>query len=51
MYNTTPTIIPIYNSNGVGINTISYNSTTKDVTVGFNTGFSDVFPFAVGDEV
>ena len=51
MYNTTPTIIPIYNSNGVGINTISYNSTTKDVTVGFNTGFSDSFPFAVGDEV
>ena len=51
MYNTTPTIIPINNSNGVGINTISYNSTTKDVIVGFNTGFSDVFPFSVGDEV
>ena len=51
MYNTTPTIIPINNSNGVGINTISYNSTTKDVTVGFNTGFSDAFPFAVGDKV
>ena len=51
MHNTTPTIIPINNSNGIGINTISYNSTTKDVTVGFNTGFSDVFPFSVGDEV
>jgi hypothetical protein len=51
MYNTTPTIIPINNSNGVGINTISYNSTTKNVTVGFNTGFSDTFPFSIGDEV
>ena len=51
MYNTTPTIIPIYNSNGVGINSITYNPTTKDVVVGFNTGFSDTFPFAVGDEV
>lgn len=51
MYNTTPTIIPINNSNGVGINTISYNSTTKNVTVGFNTGFSDVFPFSVGDKI
>jgi len=51
MYNTIPTIIPINNSNGVGISTISYNSTTKDVTVGFNTGFSDIFPFSVGDEV
>ena len=51
MYNTTPTIIPVYNSNGVGINSITYNSNTKDVTVGFNTGFSDAFPFAVGDKV
>jgi hypothetical protein len=51
IYDTTPTIIPINNSNGVGISTISYNSITKDVTVGFNTGFSDVFPFSVGDEV
>ena len=51
MYNTTPTIIPINNSNGVGINTISYNHITKDVTVGFNTGFSGIFPFSVDDEV
>ena len=51
MYDVTPTIIPIGNPNGVGINTISYNSTTKDVTVGFNTGFSDAFPFSVGDKV
>ena len=51
LYDVTPTIIPIGNPNGVGINTISYNSTTKDVTVGFNTGFSDAFPFSVGDKV
>ena len=51
MYNVLPTIIPIHNSNGVGINTISYSSSTKKVTVGFNTGFSDLFPFAVGDKV
>ena len=41
----------IHNSNGVGINTITYNSSTKKVTVGFNTGFSDIFPFAVGDNI
>jgi hypothetical protein len=51
MYNVLPTIIPIHNSNGVGINTITYNSSTKKVTVGFNTGFSDLFPFAVGDNI
>ena len=51
MYNVLPTIIPIHNSNGVGINTITFNSTTKKVTVGINTGFSELFPFAVGDKV
>lgn len=49
----TPTIIPIQNSNGVGINSISYNSTTKNVTVNLAVGFSTTssFPFAVGDKV
>jgi len=51
MNNILPTIIPIHNSNGIGINTITYNSTTKLVTVGINTGFSDLFPVAVGDDV
>jgi hypothetical protein len=51
MFDTTPRIIPINNSNGIGINNISYNSTTKDVTVGFNTGFSDEFPFSIGDKI
>ncbi len=53
MYNTTPTILPVENSNGVGIRTISYNNSTKKVTVGLSTGFStvDSFPFQVNDKV
>ena len=53
MYNTTPVILPTQNSNGVGIRTISYNSSTKKVTVGLSTGFSTVssFPFSVNDKV
>ena len=51
MYDAKPTIIPINNSNGFKISSITYNSTTKDVVVGLNTGFSDGFPFAVGDRV
>ena len=51
IYDTTPTIIPINNSNGVGINTLSYNSTSKDVTIGISTGFSDIFPFSIGDKI
>ena len=49
--NVTPTIIPINNTNGVEINDISFDMSTKNVTVGFNTGFSDQSPFAVGDKV
>jgi hypothetical protein len=33
--NVIPTILPIQNSNGVGIGSISYNSSTKEVTVTF----------------
>jgi hypothetical protein len=51
IYNTTPKIIPTNNQNGIGINNISYNSVTKEVSVGLNTGFSDSFPFSVGDKV
>ena len=48
-----PTILPIENSNGVGISSISYNPNTKDVTVELNVGFStaDTFPFNVNDKV
>jgi len=51
IYNTPPKIIPIGNQNGIGINSISYNESTKEVSVGLNTGFSDSFPFSVGDKV
>ena len=51
--NVSPKILPTKNSNGVGISTISYNSSTKDVTVSLEVGFGtdDSFPFAFGDKV
>ena len=51
--NVTPVILPVHNSNGVGISTISYNTSTKDVTVTLSVGFStgESFPFSVNDKV
>ena len=49
--NEKPTIIPTSNSNGVGVNTFTYNPTTNKVSAGLNTNFSDSAPFAVGDKV
>ena len=51
--NTRPSIIPVHNTAGVGINTISYNSTTQDVTLELAVGFSTAnsFPFSVGDKI
>ena len=51
--NVTPRILPIHNSNGVGIASIGYNDITKDVTVTLAVGFStaDSFPFSVNDKV
>ena len=51
--NVPPTIIPTQNSNGVGIGSIKYNSTTQNVTVTLAVGFStaDTFPFKVNDRV
>lgn len=46
-----PKIIPVNNSNGFKIGSITFNNATKDVSVGLNTGFSDVFPLSVGDKV
>ena len=50
---TNPIILPINNSNGVGISTISYNDVSGDVTVQLNVGFSTLsdFPFIIGDNV
>jgi hypothetical protein len=51
--NVTPTILPIQNSNGVGISSIVFNTATKNVTVTLSVGFSTAnsFPFAVNDKV
>lgn len=48
-----PQIIPINNTNGVGINSISYNSTSKIVTVTLNKCFNSIedYPFEVNDKV
>jgi len=48
-----PIIIPTQNSNGVGISSVIFNSTTKDVTILLNVGYSteSSFPFSVGDRV
>ena len=53
IYPVEPRLLPTLNTNGVGISTLSYNSSSKEVYVTLNTGFSTVgsFPFAVGDEV
>ena len=51
--NVQPTIIPTNASNGVGINTVGFNTVTKDVSVTMSVGFSTAgsFPFSVGDKV
>ena len=53
MSNTTPTILPIHNSNGVGISTVGFNTITKEVSVTLSVGFSTAnsFPFRVNDKV
>jgi hypothetical protein len=51
--NVDPIIIPTNNSNGIQINSITYNFITKDVTVFLYQGYSNLsdFPFMVGDKV
>ena len=53
LYNVTPRIIPINNSNGLGISSITYNSSTKIVTAFFTKQFSDpgTFPFSIGENI
>ena len=54
IYNTAPVIVPVNNTNGVGISSITYDSGKKTVQVILNTvGYSTItaFPFAVGDKV
>ena len=49
--NSTPSVLPIRNTNGVGISTIGFSTITKDVSVEMAVGFSETFPFEVGDQV
>ena len=51
--NVEPTILPINNSNGIGISSISYDSISGDVTIKFDVGFSttSAFPFSIGDKI
>ena len=51
--NSTPTILPVENNNGVGISNVEFNETTKEVTIRLSTGFSSLndFPFEVGSRV
>ena len=55
LYNKTPYLIPINNSNGFNIDpgSTSYNEETKLLTLTFNTAFSSLadFPFSVGSKV
>ena len=48
-----PIIIPINNTNGVGINSMTFDSGTQEVTVGLAVSYSNAsdYPFAVGDKV
>ena len=51
--NITPTIIPINNTNGVGISSIRFIASSKDVVITLGSSFSDPedFPFNIGDKV
>lgn len=51
MNNVPPTILPIRNTNGIEIDSVEFNTITKDVTVTLAVGFSTNFPFAVNDKV
>ena len=51
--NVQPIIIPTNNSNAIGINSITFNNITKDVTLFLAQSYSNPldFPFIVGDKV
>jgi len=53
MYDVTPRIVPTQNTNGVGISSLSYDSTTKVVRVYLDQTFSTAreFPYTVGKNI
>ena len=48
-----PTILPVKNTNGVGINSLTYTEATKTVRLYLNRTFSDAtdFPYKVGETI
>ena len=53
LYAVQPRIVPTDNTNGVGISTVGFDTSSKDVSVTLSVGFSTIgtFPFTVGDKV
>jgi hypothetical protein len=53
MSNVEPTILPVQNTNGVGISTVGWSTNSYDVTLTLAVGFSTAnsFPFAIGDKI
>ena len=53
LYDVDPIIIPINNSNGIGVTNLTYNQSTQEVTASLTVGFSDAdtFPFPVGAKI
>lgn len=53
MYNVTPEIIPVDNTNGIGIASLSYTPSTKTVRLYLNSTFSNAnsFPYEVGGKI
>jgi len=49
----TPRVLAINNSNGIGVTDVSYNQSTKIVTLNLASGFSTArdFPFSVGSKI
>jgi hypothetical protein len=53
IYNTPPTILPINNSNGIGIASVSFISASKTVRLVLDQQFSDAaqFPYVTGEKI
>ena len=53
MSNVEPIILPVQNTNGVGISSVGWSTTSYDVTLTLAVGFSTAnsFPFSIGDRV
>lgn len=52
-YNAIPRIVPINNSNGIGIDSITYDNITKTVSLYFTSQFSNLndIQFSIGDKI